>query len=152
MFCPASLGNLKFGTLHWQPVDSKQGGKKSRDKDTLLVEISNQPENALPVVTSNASIPMNIQEKSCRTIRCKICIDSFGSIRELDEHHLKDHGIVDCDACDKKFEMQTALGKHMYMHIDLRFVCETCRQSFPFKSRLEQHWITHQVEANYMCK
>ena len=19
MFCPASLGNLKFGTLHWQP-------------------------------------------------------------------------------------------------------------------------------------
>ena len=93
-----------------------------------------------------------ICNKPARTIRCKICIDSFCSIKELNEHHRKDHRIVDCEQCNKKFATQSLLDKHMYLHSDLRFVCEDCGQSFPFKSRLEQHQITHQLELSFMCK
>ena len=92
------------------------------------------------------------QDKHVRTIRCKICIESFGSIKELNNHHQVDHGVVDCELCDKKFATQTALDKHMYTHKDLRFVCEDCGQSFPFKSRLEQHRITHQADPGFMCQ
>ena len=103
----------------------------------------------LPVETSSST---PVRNKPARTIQCKICIDSFGSIKELNEHHRKDHGIVDCEQCDKKFATQSSLDKHMYLHSDLRFVCEDCGQSFPFKSRLEQHQITHQKELSFMCK
>ena len=82
-------------------------------------------------------------DKHAHTIWCKICIESFGSIKELNDHQWVDHGVVDCDLCDKKFATQTALDRHMYTHKDLCFVCEDCGQSFPFKSRLEQHRITH---------
>ena len=60
--------------------------------------------------------------------------------------------MVDCDLCDKKFATGTALDKHMYTHKDLRFACEDCGQSFPFKSRLEQHRITHQADPSFMCQ
>ena len=40
----------------------------------------------------------------------------------------------------------------MYLHKELHFVCEDCGQSFPFKSRLEQHQTTHQSKLNFMCK
>ena len=59
--------------------------------------------------------------------------------------------MVDCDLCDKRFVTGTALDKHMYTHNDLHFVCEDCGQSFPFKSRLEQHRITHQSDPSFMC-
>ena len=92
------------------------------------------------------------QDKQACTIWCKICIESFGSIKELNNHHRVDHGVVDCELCDKKFATQTALDKHMYTHKDLNFVCDNCGQSFPFKSRLEQHRITHQGDPGFMCK
>ena len=92
------------------------------------------------------------QDRHTHTIHCKICRESFGSIKELNDHHREDHGVVDCDLCDKKFATHTALDKHMYMHNDLRFVCEDCGQSFQFKSRLEQHRITHQVDPSFMCQ
>ena len=39
----------------------------------------------------------------------------------------------------------------MYIHNELRFVCEDCGQGFPFKSRLEQHRITHQLDPSVTC-
>ena len=103
----------------------------------------------LPVEMSSSTA---VRNKPAHTIRCKICIDSFCSLKELNEHHRKDHGVVDCEHCNKKFATQSSLGKHMYLHSDLRFVCEDCGKSFPFKSRLEQHQITHQTELSFRCK
>ena len=60
--------------------------------------------------------------------------------------------MVDCDLSDKKIVTRAALDKHMYTHNDLHFVCEDCGQSFPFKSRLEQHRITHQSDPSFMCQ
>ena len=129
---------------------SKPSNEPSDDGIVSNVEASSQiNDQILPVETSNSTPVCN---KPARTIRCKICIDSFGSIKELNEHHRKDHRIVDCEQCAQKFATQSSLDKHMYLHNDLRFVCEDCGQSFPFKSRLEQHQITHQTELSFMCK
>ena len=129
---------------------SKPSNEQSNDRLGSNLETSSQTnDQALPVETSNNT---PVRRKPIRTVRCKICTDSFCSIKELHEHHRKDHGIVECEQCDKKFVTQSLLDKHMYLHSDLRFVCEDCGQSYPFKSRLEQHQITHQKELNYMCK
>ena len=127
----------------------------SDDKTKLNVEMADvSTEASRPVETTvNSSSVHGTHDKHAPTIWCKICIESFGSIiKELNDHHWVDHGVVDCELCDKKFATQTALDKHMYTHKDLRFVCEDCGQSFPFKSRLEQHRITHQSDPSFMCQ
>ena len=83
--------------------------------------------------------------------RCKICKGAFGSVKDLNDHHRENHGVVDCDLCYKKFETHTALDKHKYSHKNLNFVCEDCGQSFAFKSRLDQHRIVHQDVLNYIA-
>ena len=124
----------------------------SNDNTVSNVETASQKNSPSLPVEMPSSNSTHKSSKSSRTIQCKICIYSFGSIKELNEHHRKDHGIVDCELCDKKFATQSALDKHMYLHKELRFVCEDCGQSFPFKSRLEQHQTTHQTKHNFMCK
>ena len=129
---------------------SKPSNEPSNDGTVSNLETSSRTnDQMLPVETSNST---PVCSKPAHTIWCKICIDSFCSIKELNEHHRKDHGIVECEQCDKKFATQSSLDKHMYLHSDLCFVCEDCSQNYPFKSRLEQHQITHQKELNYMCK
>ena len=114
-----------------KPVDAKYGGKKpvvsSGENIKLNVETAGvSTEASQPVKTTDNSTPVQVtHDKHTHTIWCKICIDSFGSIKELNDHH-QDHGVVDCDLCDKKFATQTALDKHMYTHNDLHFVCEDC--------------------------
>ena len=129
---------------------SKPSNEPLNDRTGSNLEASSQTDDkTLPVKTSNSTL---VRSKSARTIQCKICIDSFCTIKELNEHHKKDHRIVECEQCNKKFATQSSPDKHMYLHSDLRFVCEDCGQSYPFKSRLEQYQITHQKEPNYMCK
>ena len=87
----------------------------SGDKSNLNVEMPNvSNEASRPVETpANPNSVCGNQDKQAHTIRCKICIESFGSIKELNIHHQADHGIVDLEMCDKKFPTQTALDKHM---------------------------------------
>ena len=129
---------------------SKPSNEPLNDRTGSNLEASSRTDDKmLPVEMSNST---SVHSKSAHNIQCKICIDSFCTIKELNEHHKKDHGIVECEQCDKKFATQSSLDKHMYLHSDLHFVCEDCSQSYSFKSRLEQHQITHQKEPNYMCK
>ena len=39
----------------------------------------------------------------------------------------------------------------MYIHKELRFVCDRCGMGFPFESRLSQHKITHRTYASLKC-
>ena len=72
---------------------SKPSNEPSNDGTVSNVETSSQTnDQMLPVETSSSTPVCN---KPARTIRCKICIESFGSIKELNEHHRKDHGIVE---------------------------------------------------------
>ena len=64
-------------------------------------------------------------------------------MKELNQHHKDTRDIVFCSDCDKAFSTHTSLDKHMYVHKDMDYVSDQCGQSFPFKSRLKQHKITH---------
>ena len=98
---------------------SKPRNQPSNDGTVSNLETSSRMgDQMLHVETSNIT---PVRSKPARTIRCKICIDSFCSIKELNEHHRKDHGIVECEQCDKKFATQSLLDKHMYLHSELRF-------------------------------
>ena len=103
---------------------SKPSNEPSNDRTASNVETSSQTNDQMLPVEMSSSTP--VCNKPACTIRCKICIDSFCSSKELNEHHRKDHGIVDCEKCDKKIATQSSLDKHMYLHSDLRFVCEDC--------------------------
>ena len=76
-------------------------------------------------------------------IRCKLCVNTFSSIKELNTHHHKDHGIVQCPKCDKYFSTQSSLDKHSYSHKEAKYSCELCGKCFQFESRLNQHMIMH---------
>ena len=97
---------------------SKPSNKPSNDGTVSNVETSSQTNDQMLPAEMSSSTP--VHNKPARTIWCKICIDSFCSIKELNEHHRKDHWIVDCEQCNKKFATQSSLDKHMYLHSDLR--------------------------------
>ena len=138
-----------------EPVDAKYGGNKpivsSGEKTKLNVEMAGvswclhdlwkqlRTRLLYEEPMTNILVPYGVKSA-----------ESFGSIKELNNHHRVDHGVV--DLCDKKFATQTALDKHMYTHKDLCFVWQDCGLSFPFKSRLEQHRITHQADPGFMCQ
>ena len=44
-----------------------------------------------------------------RKIRCKLCDNTFSSVKGLNTHHRKDHGIVQCPKCGKYFSTQSSL-------------------------------------------
>ena len=98
---------------------------------TLHVEMdsSNRPNYADP----------NIPKR--RKIKCKMCTEIFGSVKDLNTHHKQDHGIVKCEKCEKYFSTQSSLDKHSYTHGELKFNCELCGKCFPFESRLDQHML-----------
>ena len=78
-----------------------------------------------------------------RKIKCKMCAETFISVKNLNVHHKQDHSVVKCNKCDKYFSIQSSLDKHNYSHEELRFNCELCGKCFPFWSRLDQHMTTH---------
>ena len=114
---------------------SKPSNEPSNDGTVSNVETSSQTnDQMLPVETSNSTPVCN---KPAWTIQCKICIDLFGSIKELNEHHRKDHGIVDCERCDKKF------ATHHKKGIGLEgYHCEHCGKVMQFSTQLKCHRVT----------
>ena len=78
-----------------------------------------------------------------RKIRCKLCDNTFSSVKGLNTHHHKDHSIVQCPKCGKYFSTQSSLDKHSYSHREAKYSCELCGKCFQFESRLNQHMVTH---------
>ena len=65
----------------------------SNDNTVSNVETAIQKNSpSLPVEMPKRNSARKSSKSAC-IIRCKICIYSFGSIKELNEHHRKDHGI-----------------------------------------------------------
>ena len=91
----------KVGSYMTKSVDAKYGGKKpivsSGDKTKLNVEMTDvSNEASRPVeTTANLKSVRGNQDKHVHIIWCKICIASFGSIKELNDHHRVDHRVVD---------------------------------------------------------
>ena len=90
-------------------------------------------------------------QTSTRKIKCKLCKGKFLSVKELNEHHVRDHGIEKCDNCDKCFTTRSALDKHMYQHREQNWVCDSCGKSFSFETRMLQHKLVHDTEPKHRC-
>ena len=114
--------NAKFGITPTKTTEqaSHQHVETSDENPSSQVKTS---ESEAEQSKQNASKP-----KSRRSVWCKICKGVFGSIKDLKDHHREDHGVVDCNLCDKKFETMSALDKHKYLHQDLKYICEDCMQ------------------------
>ena len=108
-----------------KPVDAKhkkQATVSCGERSKQQVETANDS-NISPVETSESDAELTRQQdtpnKLRHTITCKICSGAFGSVKDLNDHHREDYGVVDCDLSDKRFETRTALDKHKYTHKEL---------------------------------
>ena len=150
------------GEVHVETYDGSTDEYESCD---LPVATGNDKQSdASPVPTNNAksnkkrgqvsikSYVLKKKNKAPRTVYCKLCDFSGLGIHALNEHHRADHGIQFCPVCHKGFNTQTSLDKHLYVHGENNFICDTCGKLFPFSSRLEQHKLTHRDVRLYRMK
>ena len=90
------------------------------------------------------------KETKDRKYRCRLCDKSVLGARALTVHHQQKHGILYCEHCQKAFNNQRSLAKHMYTHKTLKFKCTKCGKAFPFKSQLTTHRISHR-KPKHQC-
>ena len=77
---------------------------------------------------------------------CMYCNKHFESIHYLNKHHVKHHPPVSCDVCNRIFDTPNSLIRHSYRHLDGKFRCKDCKESFHFKSKLDSHSMKHSKE------
>ena len=56
-----------------------------------------------------------------------------------------------CGICNQLFSLPSTLDKHMYVHLNKSFTCETCGIQFSFLSELEYDKTVHKTIASYVC-
>ena len=56
-----------------------------------------------------------------------------------------------CDICNQLFSLPSTLDKHMYVHLNKSFTCETCGMQFSFLSQLELHKTVHKTIVSFVC-
>ena len=142
------------GTMLHVEMDDKKKALSSLHAVTIA-KLSPPSDVCVPVGTvDNKIIPpiSSSTNKKNRTVGCKMCEQSFSSVRDLNTQPRADHGIVKCHHCSKAFGTRTALDKHMYNHWDLDFLCIICGKRFAFQSHLDQHKLVHQTESALECK
>ena len=144
-------------TFVTKPVKQKHGSKSSFSPSST--SITKPISNALDVLqeqTLHNLTPLHVGTDGStklstevppltkrQKIRCKLCDNTFSSVKGLNTHHHKDHGIVQCPKCGKYFSTQSSLDKHSYSHREAKYSCELCGKCFQFEGRLNQHMVTH---------
>ena len=135
-----------------KPVHGKHSRKRPHssndDKPKALDVLHNMTINKLStlhVETDGTARPSESVQPApkAQKIRCRLCTEVFSTVRELNTHHRKDHGIVKCPKCERYFSTQSSLDHHSYSHGELKFSCDVCGKGFAFQSRLDQHTTVH---------
>ena len=81
-------------------------------------------------------------------IKCQLCKQKFLTLIELQNHHSTDHSIVKCNKC---FNSNESLSKHMQQHTAHQWVCDSCGKGFQYESRMLQHQTVHVREPRHHC-
>ena len=136
-----------------KPVHSKHSRKRPHSSDNndepkaldVLHNMTINKLSTLHVETDGTTKPSESVQPAlkARKIRCRLCAGVFSTVRELNTHHRKDHGIVKCPKCERYFSTQSSLDHHSYSHGELKFSCDVCGKGFAFQSRLDQHMTSH---------
>ena len=110
-----------------------------------------------------------------RLLNCEHCSKSFYSHSHLKQHLALHSGKKPhhCQHSDKSFSRKDALTSHMKVHekpakaqqcqplsesatnsitVCKLFCCEQCSKSFPTRSHLKQHMLTHNREKPHHCE
>ena len=141
----------------------KADPRDAKDSDATLIA----EDEAMSTDTPEEDIPLaevkrrtrgvfkttsHVLEKKTETrkYKCRMCPTKVASCRELTVHHQTKHGIIYCTVCNKAFNNQRTLTKHMYEHSVKKFVCKRCGSKFFFESQLKTHQLTHR-KANQKC-
>ena len=134
----------KHGSTSFSPSSTSRTQPKPNALDSLQ-EQTVRNLTTLHVGTDGTMTPSTEMPTLAKKwkIRCKLYVNTFPSVKELNTHHHKDHGIVQCPECDKYFSTQSLLDKHSYSHKEANYSCELCGKCFQFESRLNQHMVTH---------
>ena len=113
-------------TFTTKPVGRKHQKKPSTADQNealdVLHDVTIDKLSTLHVETDGSSRPSAIDTSvtKSRKIKCKMCTDTYGTVKELNAHHKKDHGVVQCKVCSKYFSTQSSLDKHSYSHKELK--------------------------------
>ena len=51
-----------------------------------------------------------------RVYKCRMCKFKASSAKKLHDHHQSKHGIMYCDHCERPFNNQLSLSRHLYEH------------------------------------
>ena len=134
----------KHGSKNLPPSSTSRTQPKANALDSLQEQTVHHL-TTLHVGTNGTMTPSTEMPTPAKRqkIRCKLCVNTFSSVKELNRHHHKDHGIVQCPECDKYFSTQSSLDKHSYSHKEAKYSCELCGKCFQFESRINQHMVTH---------
>ena len=124
-----------------QPKKKWKKSMSTSHVETTKAALDNLHAQTLDKLSPVGNAPEPTKREWC--IKCRLCTKTFTTIHDLNNHHREEHGIVGCTQCDKKFSNQTSLDKHMYVHEDMKHICDACGKKFPFESRLVQHSIVH---------
>ena len=87
---------------------------------------------------------------------CKVCFESFGTLRQLNFHHSTRHPIIKrkllCPhpKCPHFFYKQDQLDRHR-RRIHGRFPCRFCGKRFDQVANLNEHIRDHSGEKPYLC-
>ena len=96
---------------------------------------------------------VQIKWRKRHSFKCIKCNTHCKSVSVLNQHFKEQHWPLQCNKCNKFFQMQGALKLHSYKHVDGQFECNDCNKTFPFKSQLEQQKPSHTTERPYKgCK
>ena len=90
--------------------------------------------------------------RKTRSYKCQNCGKRERSVRELNIHHRQAHPLLLCSDCNKIFYVPSMFQLHVYEHQkDKNFICETFKQKFSFKGKLDQHMIVHRSIKTHKC-
>ncbi|XP_022818924.1 zinc finger protein 729-like isoform X14 [Spodoptera litura] len=94
----------------------------------------------------------NVPEKSYNCPECHIVFTKRDKLRlHFKTMHTNDY--VECSYCEKKFDNDRNLKKHIVVHTGERnFICPVCSKAFPRKSTLGQHMWIHSAVKKHECK
>ena len=69
----------------------------------------------------------------------------------VDEKKLNVDNLI-CDVCKKSFKYSSKLKVHKRFHYGERpYKCEICDKSFTVKGHLKQHMLVHSGKKNFQC-
>lgn len=85
---------------------------------------------------------------------CDICNYKFQTVKELKDHCVKEHNIIQyqCDICDKLFKQARNLQYHMMGHSGNKpFQCELCGHKFTRADHLARHRRDNCDQMEFEC-